>query len=225
MAAMEILSHSVRDPMTKIALGKQYNHTPWLREGFTILCVRPAPLSVVEASQLTKEDIIACAAAREGIRGLKGIRPPLEGSSSAYRDYEKLFTSEISCRSECQTVDEPILDQNVRNIVESFFLFPKEGVSAEEEEFKSTQSQLEAKTTTSGGAPKLQFIPNVIASVKELPFSQRLLQRCKGSWEPRLSSLAGSESRNLTGKLAVKEYLAGLSCLLLLTMGILVITW
>lgn len=210
MAAMEILSHSVRDPMTKIALGKRYNHIPWLREGFTFLCVRPEPLSVVEASQLTKEDIIACAAARENIRGLKGISFPTEGSySSLYREYDKLLANQL-----------------VRSIVESSFLFPKEELPIERENLQN-ESQTKVKAKTGDEAPKFQFIPNgVVASVKEFSFSPRLLQHWgKDSWEPRLFLLTGSESNKLTGKPAVKEYLAGLSCLLLLTMGILVITW
>lgn len=95
LAAMQILSHSVQDPMTKIALGKQYDYIPWLKEGFTVLCVRPEPLSVVEASQLTTKDIVACAAARESIRGVRGVTLPTRGRLSAYPEYEALLNSEV----------------------------------------------------------------------------------------------------------------------------------
>lgn len=65
--AMQLLSQ-IRNPFTKISLGREYGHSPWLREGFTMLCLRQEPITANEAVQLTKEDVIACAAAREEIR-------------------------------------------------------------------------------------------------------------------------------------------------------------
>jgi hypothetical protein len=65
--AMRILSQS-RFPFNKITLGREYGHSPWIKEGFTMLCLRPEALTASEAVELTKEDVIACAAAREEIR-------------------------------------------------------------------------------------------------------------------------------------------------------------
>ena len=65
--AMRLLSQ-IRNPFTKITLGREYGHSPWLSEGFIMLCLRPEPITANEAVQLTKEDVIACAAAREEIR-------------------------------------------------------------------------------------------------------------------------------------------------------------
>ena len=65
--AMQLLSN-IRCPFTKISLGREYGNVSWIKEGFIILCLRPEPLNIDEAVQLTKGDVIACAAAREEIR-------------------------------------------------------------------------------------------------------------------------------------------------------------
>ncbi|KAF8583081.1 hypothetical protein K439DRAFT_1634745 [Ramaria rubella] len=65
--AMRLLGQ-IHDPFMKVTLGRQYGHQPWIKEGFMMLCLRPEPLTVEEGVQLTKEDVIACAAAREEIR-------------------------------------------------------------------------------------------------------------------------------------------------------------
>ncbi|KAF8583085.1 hypothetical protein K439DRAFT_107581 [Ramaria rubella] len=65
--AIESLSKmSIRSPFTKITLGREYGHPKWVEEGFKMLSLRPEPLTPEECVHLTKEDVIKCAAAREG---------------------------------------------------------------------------------------------------------------------------------------------------------------
>ncbi|KIJ27504.1 hypothetical protein M422DRAFT_105471, partial [Sphaerobolus stellatus SS14] len=61
------LSSSITDPIQKIILGRTYDHQPWVKEGFTALCLRENPLSHDEGKMLSKEDVISLAAAREEV--------------------------------------------------------------------------------------------------------------------------------------------------------------
>ncbi|KAF8524058.1 hypothetical protein BU17DRAFT_10329, partial [Hysterangium stoloniferum] len=63
--AMRLLSTHITDPLTKIRLGREYEYTPWMREGFVRLCLREEMVSVGEAEGLTKEEVVMCAKARE----------------------------------------------------------------------------------------------------------------------------------------------------------------
>ncbi|KAF8493310.1 hypothetical protein JB92DRAFT_3127466 [Gautieria morchelliformis] len=87
--AMQILSQS-RCPFTKITLGREYGHSPWIKEGFTMLCLRPEALTASEAVQLTKDDVVACAAAREEVR----LRfPPGDRRSAGWVDHSRRIHS------------------------------------------------------------------------------------------------------------------------------------
>ena len=55
-------------PISKICLGRHYDHSPWIREGFLDLCLRKHPLTEDEASGLNIPEIIGISAAREKIR-------------------------------------------------------------------------------------------------------------------------------------------------------------
>jgi hypothetical protein len=66
--AMRLLSVNIADPLTKIRLGREYEYTPWMREGFVRLCLREEMVSIEEAEGLTKEEVVKCARAREEIR-------------------------------------------------------------------------------------------------------------------------------------------------------------
>ena len=69
-AAIMILSgmFKLSSPMSQISLGREHGILSWIKEGFIILCLRPSPLRADEAVQLTKDDVIAYALAREEIR-------------------------------------------------------------------------------------------------------------------------------------------------------------
>lgn len=73
---------------------------------------------------------------------------------------------------------------------------------------------------TSNEALRLQFIPNLELSI--LP--QKFQNWGRDVWEARLV-LRPKVSYNPFAQPAIREYLAGISCLLVLTVGILVVTW
>jgi len=58
----------VASPAAKIRLGRKYDHSKWLSDGFMNLCLRAEPLTLEEAQELELKDVVGCASARESIR-------------------------------------------------------------------------------------------------------------------------------------------------------------
>lgn len=54
--------------MTKVALGRKYDHSKWILDGFTDLCLRAEMMSEEEANQLSSKDVLRYAWAREKVR-------------------------------------------------------------------------------------------------------------------------------------------------------------
>ena len=54
--------------ISKIYLGQQYDHSPWIIDGVLVLCLREHPLTEHEVSGMSILEILGIAAAREKVR-------------------------------------------------------------------------------------------------------------------------------------------------------------
>lgn len=70
----DIRSHAIAhlsscaSPTAKVILGRAYDHPPWVRDGYLRLCLRNEPLSMNEAKELSLQEILGVAEAREKVR-------------------------------------------------------------------------------------------------------------------------------------------------------------
>ena len=91
---------SCASPLSKITLGRKYDHPPWIRDGFLQLCLRPEALAMEEAEGLSLKDVVGVAQARERMRSTvirSSCHQTWGGNGEAYEtryDTEDCYQSE-----------------------------------------------------------------------------------------------------------------------------------
>jgi hypothetical protein len=65
---------SIEPSVDKLVLARELNVTDWLIPSYVALCLRPEPLTLVEAEQLKMADVVLIFTAREGLKGETGVK-------------------------------------------------------------------------------------------------------------------------------------------------------